>query len=278
MADKLTTWTSALHQTFRLLPPEKRSEHLQPFLNADGMTPDELRKRLPFDRARSRDPHNEAPHPKRYRDYKQVYQTVGLLYEGSDGTIHVSEFGSATRRWLDILTPKNRVILARHAAYALTACQLKNPTGAGRRFDDSMEVFPFVFIWRAMLALDGRISSDELNRGILKVKNERDLQDAIDRIARARSENDIASLGEEVVTGRAKNDRIIPWMSLASFGWVLFPDKRGGEGGGYYELVPETLDILVQASRMKRKHRKFDSTAEYVEHVSRCAALPKDLR
>ena len=276
MTAKLTTWTGALHQTFRLLP--KQSGHLRPFLEADGMTPEELIKRLPFDRARSTNPHRETPNPKRYRDYKQVYQTVGLLYEGSDGKIHVSELGFATRRWLDILTPKNSIILARHAAYALSACQLKNPTGAGRRFDDSMEVFPFVFIWRAMLSLDGKISSDELNRALLKVRNERELQDAIDRIARAREANNIVALGEEVLTVRAKNDRIIPWLALASFGWVLFPDKRGGEGGGYYELIPETRDILMQASRMKRKHREFGSTAEYVEHVSRCAALPKDLR
>lgn len=219
-----------------------------------------------------------VPDAKRYRDPKQVYQTVGLLYEGNDGRIHVTDLGIATRRWLEILTGKNRVILARHAAYALSACQLRNPTGAGQRFHLSMEVFPFAFIWRAMLALGGRISSDELNRALFKVRNEDELLSAIERIAEARHAKDITSLGNEVITGQAKNDRIIPWMALASFGWVLFPDKRGHEESGYYELVEDTLDILRQASRMKRKHREFVSAAEYVEHVSRCAALPKDLR
>lgn len=272
------TWKGSLHQTFRLLPPEQRSGHLQPFLEADGMTPEDLLARLPYDRARARDPVREIPDAKRYRDPKQVYQTVGLLYEKDDGRIRVTELGIATLRWLDMLNSKNRVILARHATYALSACQLRNPTGSGRRYDESMEVFPFAFIWRAMLALDGRISSDELNRSIFKVRNEGDLANAVDCIGRARKAGDITALGDEVVTGRAKNDRIIPWMALASFGWVLYPDKRGAEDSDFYELAPETLDILRQASRMKRKHREFSSTAEYVEYVSFCAALPKDLR
>jgi len=67
-------------------------------------------------------------------------------------------------------------------------------------------------------------------------------------------------------------------MSLASFGWTVFPDKRGGEDGNYYELVPKTMHIVKEASRIRRKHRTFETTEEYVLHVSRCAALPGDVR
>ena len=277
---KLTTWTGSLHQTFRLLPVNDQSRNLKPFLESDGETPDALLLRLPYDvaRAQARGSQRTTPHPKRYRDGKQVYQTVGLLYEDESHTIRLTDLGFATLRWLTIITENNSVILARHSAYALAACQLRNPTGAGRRFDDSLEVFPFRFIWTAMLALDGKISSEELNRALFKVKNEDDLDTAIEAIAAAREASDLSLLGPEVVTGKAKNDRIIPWMSLASFGWTLFPDKREREGSTYYELIPRTIDIVKQAAHWRRKHRDFSSVSEYVEHISASAVLPEDLR
>jgi len=277
---RTTTWTGSLHQTFRLLPSESRSANLLPFLSSNGKSPDEVLDTLPYDRARAAARGSKAKRPdaKRYRDGKQVYQTVGLLYEGDDGLVHTTELGVATQRWADRITEKNAVILARHAAYALAACQLRNPSGAGSRFDESMVVFPFQFIWRAMLQLDGMLSSDELNRGIFKVCNEEDLARVVERIRSARELDDLSVLGEEVVTDSRKNDRIIPWMSLASFGWTLFPDKRGASEGGYYMLSDRTLHIVREAARISHKHRDYASNKEYVEHLSRCAALPQDLR
>lgn len=84
MAEELT-WSGSLHQTFRLLPRDNQSANLRPFLQADGLTPEELLERLPYDRARAKDQTKTAPDPKRYRDGRQVYQTVGLLYEDGGG-------------------------------------------------------------------------------------------------------------------------------------------------------------------------------------------------
>lgn len=268
------TWGGSLHQTFRLLPRDNQSGNLRPFLDADGLTPQNLLEQLPYDRARVRNLANSIPDMKRYRDGKQVYQTVGLLYE-DDGIIHITELGKATRRWLDIITDKNRAILARHAAYALASCQLRNPSGAGKKYADEIEVFPFSFIWRAMLALDNRISSDELNRALFKVNNVDELATCIEKIRHAREKKDLLSLGDETIAGAKKNDRIIPWVSLASFGWTLFPDK-GNEPD--YRLDESTLFIVREASRIRHSHKNFATVRDYVEHVSRCAALPKDLR
>jgi hypothetical protein len=269
------TWSGSLHQTFRLLPSDKQSGNLRPFLQADGLKPDDLLEKLPYDRARAKDQTKDAPDAKRYRDGKQVYQTVGLLYE-DDGLVHVTDLGIATLRWLDIVTPRNRVILARHAAYALAACQLRNPTGAGKKYAETVEVFPFAFIWRAMLALDGRINSEELNRGLFKVRNTEQLLDCIANIRRARDKRDLTILGDETIADeRAKNDRIIPWISLASFGWTLFPDKGSDN---YYQLDARTLSVVREASRIQHTHKEFSSVRSYIENVSRCAALPKDRR
>ena len=276
----MTTWSGSLHQTFRLLPREKRSKHLAPFLESDGLTAEEVLQRLPYDvaRARARGGSRTTPDPRRYRDGRHVYQAVGLLFETAAGIVRLTELGRATRRWLPILTPANSVLLGRHAAYALSACQLQNPIGAGKGVASNVEVFPFQFIWRAMLRLEGRISSDELNRAIFWVQDDDGLDDAIQRIREARRAGDIPSLGDEVISGPKKNDRIIPWMSLASFGWTLFPDKSSGENPMYYEIPTETRHVLQEAARLKHRHRSFSTVADYVRHISRSAALPKDLR
>lgn len=269
----LLAWGGSLHQTFRLLPQESQSGNLRPFLQADGLTPEQLLARLPYDRARSKSP-KPLPDLKRYRDGKQIYQTVGLLYE-HDGVVRVTELGAATHRWLDIITPRNRVVLARHAAYALAACQLRNPTGAGTKYAESIIVFPFAFIWRAMLSLDGCITSDELNRGIFKVQNEDQLAACVTAIRSARARNNIELLGEETISDEKKNDRIISWVAMASFGWTLFPDKGAQEA---YRLDPITLSVVREAAMIRHRHKEFSTPHEYITHISNCAALPKDIR
>lgn len=271
----LTTWSGSLHQTFRLIGARSRS--LVPFLSSDGKTPSEVLALLPYDSARAAASGGGtgSPDAKRYRDARQVYQTAGLAYEGLDTRLHVTQLGQATLRWVDLITPRNSVILGRHAAYALSACQLRTPTGSGSRYDESMIVFPFQFIWKAMLGLDGRITSDELNREIFRTRNESDLETSIQKIAFARASGNPSGLRDEVITGDRKNDRIIPWLSLASFGWTLFPDKGGDD---FYSIPESTLSIVREASRIRHKHRGFESVPEYVEYLSSCACLPKDLR
>jgi hypothetical protein len=270
----LTEWAGSLHQTFRLLPDA--SDRLVIFLDSDGRTPDHVLAALPYDAARSSNS-SGVPDSKRYRDPKQVFQTVGLLYEGEDGLIHVTHFGRTTLRFLSVLSDANAVVLGAHAAYALAGCQLRNPTGAGKRYDASMEVFPFAFIWRAMLELDLKISSDELNCEIFYTRNEDDLAAAIDRIANAREHGDASLMRPRVLTGRAANDRIISWIALAGFGYTLLLDKSNDPGRTYYSIRDDAVPVLERASSMRLPHREFTSTAEYVEYISDLAGLPPTL-
>jgi hypothetical protein len=273
LVEMRNTWSGSLHQTFRLLPAP--STHLRPFLESDNLTAQEILPKLPYDSARARAP-GQIADSKRYRDGRLMYETIGLLYEDDEGVLHVTSLGIATLRWLDLINAKNFVILAKNAAYALSACQLRNPVGMGRQYHESVNVFPFAFIWRAMLALEGRISSDELNRAIFKVTNEDELIAAVAKITEARSKKDITVMGNETISGAKKDDRIIPWTSLASFGWTLFSDKS--KGGGYYEIFPSTKPIVREASRIQHKWREFRSAKTYVEHIANAAALPMDMR
>jgi hypothetical protein len=266
----LTAWAGSLHQTFRLLP--KVSDRLVVFLESDRRTPDEVLAALPYDAARSSRGAGTPDH-KRYRDPKQVFQTAGLLYEGEDDLMHVTELGRTTLRFLKVLNEANAPVLGAHAAYALAGCQLRNPTGAGARYDESVEVFPFAFIWRAMLELGQQITSDELNREIFRTRNEDDLEQAIDNIRQARAKHDPDVMRPPVITGKAVNDRIIPWIALAGFGYTLILDKSNDPERTYYRIRPDAVAALERASTLRLPHREFRSTAEYVEYISTLAGL-----
>jgi hypothetical protein len=266
-----TSWGGSLHTSFRLFPVP--NEHLAPMLDAEGKTPEAVLQTLPYDVARSKNP-GAGPDPKRYRDTRQVYETAGLLYE-EDGQVHVTELGIATRRWMGKLNLGNLVVLGRHAAYALSACQLRTPIGY--EYDESIRVFPFSFIWRAMLRLENKVNSDELNRALFKVTKEDQLEQAIDLISMARVANDVELLGEETITGDRKNDRIVPWLSIASFGWTLLQGKEKGQDG-YYTITKGLEPLLKEAASIRHTHREFSSKSQYVKHISNAAALPRDIR
>jgi hypothetical protein len=271
-------WQSSLRQTFRLIPPPDEGDTMRILLESEGLTDEQILPLLPYEAARARTPgSSNVPDPRRLRDPRQVAQTVGLLYRDADGANRVTELGVAVRRWLPTLGEKNWPALGQHAAYALATCQLRNPLSqSGRAYPQDTKVFPFLYIWRAMLALEGKISSDELNRAIFRTRDLNSLNDAIARIARRRkTDGPLQDLGDETVTEERKNDRIIPWMSLASFGWMFVRPKGGSE---YYQLRPRAERLLAGASRAVVRHRDFDSAADYVRHVSKAACLPKDLR
>lgn len=288
-ATGLREWKTSLRQTYRLLPrispPLPTSAALRVLLESEGRTEDEILARLPYDSNRAGAVAGGMPDRKRYRDARQVYRTVGLLYEEDDDAgvrrLRVTELGKSVLRWLDTLNDKNFVVLGKYLANALAACQLRNPTEEGREYDASVVVFPFAFIWRAMLALDGKISSEELAGAVFKVTDEESLEAAVRTIAEARAANDPSPMGAPVET---VNDRIIPWMAMASFGWTLFQDKeRSGDDRGFYVIPDKTREILRSAASVRRKHREFDpsdinAVKEYVEHISRAAALPRDVR
>jgi len=229
---------------------------------------------MPFDASRSSRAGAIRPDPKRYRDAKQVFEACGLLWEAEE-TVQLTALGDAVRRFLPNANESNVGLIARHAALGLSLAQLRNPTGAGKRYHASMTVFPFRFIWQAMLSLDGKIDSDELNRAIFRVHNADALPTAIDSIRRYRRTGTLADLGGETISGASKNDRLIPVISLASFGWTLMNQK---DHAGYYTLKAGCSRLLEVAVSLPARHRDFGSVQDYVEAIASASCLPRDLR
>ena len=282
MADPLKTWKFSHHNSFRFLPSaDGASERLRTFLECDGLTKQQVLLRLPYARERSATP-GRAPDARRYRDVRSSCQLSGLAYEGTTGKVHVTDLGKATLRLLPTLTEHNATILAPYAANALAHCQLINPTGDAKGYDSKLRVFPFGFIWKAMLELDNELTTEELARELARTRNAAELDEAIERIREARESGSTVGLrdypinpskGEPVIA-----DRFIPWMTLASFGWVLIRDKRYSETKDRYSIPPHMRQALKSALATPAKHRAFDSIGDYVEFISRRALLPPDLR
>lgn len=274
-------WSCSFHSSFSLVPTGKRTdEAVDLMLDGDGRTEKELLAVWPYDEARGKA--GGKPDPKRVRDARQLLRTIGLVWTDTDGpenVLRVTDFGRATRRWRPQITRSNARVIARHAALALSACQLRNPLPEARGYEEDVVVFPFQFIWKAMLQLEGRITSDELNRSIYKTKNSSDLDQAIGAIRAARAANDVTILGPEVAGQENKNDRVLVWMCWASFGWSLIQDKRRSTDGKSYTIAdPWAWRILSIASGIHHEHRVFASERAYVEYISRSAGIPKDVR
>lgn len=266
----LTNWGAASRESFTYLG--KTSCTLKVFLDADGLAEEQVLPLLPYSGQRS-PKISCGPDPKRYRDPRLVFTQLGLLCDDS-GCLKLTEFGVAVKRWIPIITEANAPVFGRHIAHALSACQLRNPTGAGKKYDLSMQVFHCSFIWSAMLELDNKIASEEVNCAILKVRNRDELSKAIEAIGQARKAGSLDMLGEPVESSGKANDRIIPWMALASFGWTLFDQKRDG----YYTIPERNIEILRNAANFDHQHRDFSTESEYAQHIANAAQLPKDVR
>ena len=289
----LTTWAGGMTGNFPDLlraitngPDRTVTEGgIRVLLSSDGATDSDILTALPRDVERALRRAGTtgapgAPDQKRYRDLRQLVRTAGLAYDLEiDGVtkVRVTALGKELMRWADDgLDSKNVRVIARHAARTLSAVQLRNPTPDGKKYAHDMEVFPFAFIWRAMLALGGRISREELNRGIYRTKNEADLIAAITRIRFARIDGDVQLIGEPAFergeNGSLTARRVRGWMSWASFGWTLIADEQNSDVG-FQIAAPWAEEILRDAAAVHRRHREFSGVDDYVEHLSHCAGI-----
>lgn len=270
--DKRLTWNPSLRSSWRFFGAP--SQHLTVFLNSDGKTQDQILESLPQSRERSRSP-GLVPDSKRYRDPRLIYELAGLVWEDrKTQVLHLTDFGRSARFWAGKIDANNLHVFGKHAILALNAMQLRNPTREGQQYSDDNRSFPARFIWKAMLQLGGRLSSEEINRGIMKTKSEEDLEEVISRIKYSRNTQKSESIGDPVIpSGPGQNDRIIPWISLASFGFTFILDKRESVSGDY-EIRPGCLDMMNYACAYRPAFKEFEDVEKYVQHLSSAARLP----
>lgn len=275
-------WSNSFHESFSVVPTGKPTDaQVNLFLSSHGKSERDVLAAWPKGRPNmitAGQPLKPA-NPKQFRNMSQLLRNIGLAYtdtSGNDGVVCVTRLGQEVLEWRqDGLNGSNVRIIARYASRAIAAAQLQNPTREAKGYNGT-RVFPFQFIWRAMLSLDNRISIPELERAMFVVNNEADLGEAILKIRHFRETGNLNDLGPTNANG--DDEGVAAWMCWASFGWSLIPKRKAG-GDGYYRIPHGwPLQIIREAATTRQRHRTFSTDREYVEHLSACAGLPPDLR
>lgn len=195
--------------------------------------------------------------PSRARTYRKMYERLGLLYQ-RDGRIKLSRFADELQHIEEKVHASisdSKLVLAKTAAGILVRYQLDNPTESSPGVRDC-NVHPHFCIWKAMLALENKIHFEEMNRVILRVRDEANIGDAIQKIHTARlslngdySQENEASLeqilGPPVHTNQPAA-RIAPWYSQAGWGGLLI--ERNADAEGYRHLVDRVVHILTDVT------------------------------
>ncbi|MCX2921512.1 AAA family ATPase [Stenotrophomonas rhizophila] len=273
------SWSTANHEVIPgqefLLPAGTMHPYLWAFLQSDGETFKEsvddyagLRKNLAIaiERFHGRSVRGKAPTDEvkasRLRTWKPLFERAGLLMVNSRGVLEVSPFGHAVRDLFDDVT--NRIAganehLAQWATTVLSRYPLLNPlegpNGGNGLYPSDSDLLPFQAIWQAARQLGDRLHWEELNRGLMLIHHQRDLQGVIDSISEARRaggesyfDDPKKWLGSTVAVedGNQTRRRVTPWLSRASFGGLLAEDD---EISGLWTLREDRISLIDDALR-----------------------------
>lgn len=306
------SWSTANHEVIPeqefLLPDSTMHPYLWAFLQSDGEVFKEsaddyeaLRKNLSvaISRFHGRPVKGRTPTEdvaaSRLRTWKPLFERSGLLTVSREGILQVSPFGRAVRDLFEDLA--NRISGANEhlSQWAITVLgrypllnPLEGPEGGNGAYPVDSDLLPFRAIWQAARQLGDRLHWQELNRGLMLIHHQVELDGVIERIKRARVAggssyfNDPSTwLGTTVAVsdGSQTRRRVTPWLSRASFGGLLAEDD---ETTGVWVLRTDRISLIDGALRdpvLIPAEVRADR-ASFVRWlsapISRSAALPTD--
>jgi DNA (cytosine-5)-methyltransferase 1 len=193
--------------------------------------------------------------PISYRDYLHLYQQAGFLWP-DDEQISLTRVGETLWR-LWPLPPPNQKLIAAPLARTLAACQSPNPLGESTAGDG----YPVARIWRALLELDGWMTSQEI--GCVVACSDEGLLAEVAHMHMARKASGVLR----------ESGALFPWLDLAT-GGGLFVTRDGP----VWRLVEPMRPVLSAALQRPHKLRSFATAHAYVTYLATQAALPEDLR
>ena len=189
--------------------------------------------------------------PERLRTWKKVFEEFGLLYVEDDQRLRATALGRLVNGMHDDLRKQieganDHVI--RLGLSVLSRHTLRNPT-VSAAYPPETDVHPYRAIWRACRALDDRLHWEELNRVLMGVLREDDVESSISHIQSIRASvggsyttsSAVEALGQPCVAeGAETRRRITPWLTKAGFGGVLL----SSDDEGFWHLNPTYLPLI----------------------------------
>jgi len=272
------SWSTATHEVIPeqdfLLPEGTMHPYLWAFLQSDGELFKEsaddyeaLRRQVSIAigkfsgrPVRGRAPTEEVK-ASRLRTWKPLFERAGLLSVSKQGVLQISPFGRAVRDLFDDLA--NRISGANEhmAQWAITVLgrypllnPLEGPNGGDGPYPLDSDLLPFRAIWQAARELDNHLHWQELNRGLMLVHHQSELDATISKIKNARLaggdkyfSDPTLWLGSDVAVddGSQTRRRVTPWLSRAGFGGALAEeDEVTGLWTLRQDRVPFIDDLL----------------------------------
>jgi MoxR-like ATPase len=276
-----STWSVSTHGTMPSIdlwldPPESHT-YLFSFLEAAGemfappYTP--VRERIESieqekkSRARPAQQPSSDVQDQRIRTYKSEFEKFGLLtVDPETKRIRLTPLGRQIKAMYDSLTNRMEGAndhMARVAVAVLNRYLLRNPID-GESYPEDTDLRPFHAVWRAMRRLGDKLHWEEMNRVLMHLLREDEIDSAIEKIRNTRpetgsySEEELRKLGEPAVTEEGETKRrITPWLTRAGFGGLLI-DPEDDEDGfrhlnpKYRELIDTALEEVVKVPENAR--------------------------
>ena len=229
----------------------------------------------------------------RARRWHKIFERMGVFYPGGE----VTRLGRLGRMLKDATEPNGlERLIAREAANLLMRYQLDNPVE--RAAPQGVDVHPYYLILAAASRLDWKIHWDEVNRELMHLRSDDQLDVAVARIAAARvdpnygafigrSSNEAGLLsarahGAEATApdnktpeGQLRDQKLTPWLKRAGFGEMLL--EAGGTGGGGYWTVPQDKrDIVGAAVSVPPVYKHFSSVPDWIAWFCEGVITPGD--
>ena len=211
----------------------------------------------------------------RIRTYRKLYERLGLIYPLEGQTFHSNlgvSISSLEERVESIIKFEIKEI-SKMVVSVLKKYQFVNPMDTKPNLYPGLpKVHPYFLLWKAMEGLDGKIHYHEINRVLLKVETDSEIDVAISKILAARTKFTAGykevkvldvELGTPVVSDQV-SARIAPLYSLAGWGGLLI--EREPDSEGFRHFNRDTRQVILDTLENDPEFFKTDSKEEWISY------------
>ncbi len=219
---------------------------------------------------------------KRPRRWLKIFERMGIFYPG-EGNTKLARLGRMLR---DSSQPDGMTrLIARETIEVLKRYQFDNPIE--QSLPEGCSVHPYYAVLRAASLLDWRVHWDEVNREVMRVIRDDQLDEVVANIRKARQDplyadfigkasNDEGLLRArthpaeptappgKAPEGQLRDQRMTPFLKRVGFGELLLTSP-GATGGGYWTVPQELRDIVQTAVSDPPEVKRFATEQEWIE-------------